>query len=124
VLPFALLFLCIDFSSLLSHLYFMHPELIESNLEAIRCLCVRHKVLRLDVFGSILRPDFNSESDVDLLVLFERGEAVNAFEQYFSFKESLESLLGRSVDLVCANAIRNPVFKLEVEGSSQQLYVA
>ena len=61
---------------------------------------------------------------MDVLVLFERGKGINAFQQYFDLKESLEALFGRQVDLVCANAIRNPYFKLELERSSQLIYAA
>lgn len=90
----------------------------------LRALCEKHQVLRLDVFGSVLTPDFGDKSDIDFLVTFVRGSNINAFHQYFEFKEALEDLLGRNVDLVCANAIRNPYFKEEVEKNSQPLYAA
>jgi predicted nucleotidyltransferase len=57
-------------------------------------------------------------------VLFKRDEQTNAFNQYFDLKEALEDLLKREIDLVCANAIRNPFFKQEVERSRQPLYAA
>lgn len=90
----------------------------------IRSLCRRYGVVQLHAFGSTLREDFSKTSDVDLLVVFSRTEKTNAFEQYFGFKEDLEKLLGREVDLVCYNAIRNPYFKKEVESTRQQIYVA
>lgn len=102
----------------------MHLEILYSKLPAIEVLCQRHGVVRLDVFGSVLREDFSAESDIDLLVTFKRDEQTNAFHQYFEFKEALEALLSRQVDLVCANAIRNPYFRREVEKSRQPLYAA
>ena len=102
----------------------MRSEILKSNLKHIEILCERHGVVRLDVFGSILRDDFCTESDIDFLVLFKRDEQTNAFNQYFDFKEALEALLHRNVDLVCANAIRNPYFKREVEQTRQPLYAA
>lgn len=102
----------------------MDNPIIQSNLKAINELCRAHQVLRLDVFGSVVREDFDADSDVDVLVLFERGKGINAFQQYFDLKESLEALFGRQVDLVCANAIRNPYFKQELERSSQLIYAA
>jgi uncharacterized protein len=36
-------------------------------------LCRRHHIARLAVFGSALRDDFGSDSDVDVLVEFEPG---------------------------------------------------
>jgi predicted nucleotidyltransferase len=35
--------------------------------------CQRHHMCRLSLFGSVLRDDFNPESDVDVLVEFEPG---------------------------------------------------
>lgn len=102
----------------------MRSELLKSNLKHIEILCERHGVVRLDVFGSILRDDFCTESDIDFLVLFKRDEQTNAFNQYFDLKEALEDLLKREIDLVCASAIRNPFFKQEVERSRQPLYAA
>ena len=97
-------------------------QLIEGKIDSIRDLCHAHRVVRLDAFGSVLREDFGLQSDVDFLVLFERGEGIDAFQQYFDLKEGLERLLNRPVDLVCANAIRNPYFKKEVERSRQLVY--
>jgi predicted nucleotidyltransferase len=102
----------------------MRSEILKSNFKHIEILCERHGVVRLDVFGSILRDDFCTESDIDFLVLFKRDEQTNAFNQYFDLKEALEALLHRNVDLVCANAIRNPYFKREVEQPRQPLYAA
>ena len=100
----------------------MLNDLLQSNLGLIEVLCERHGVVRLDAFGSVLREDFSAESDIDFLVVFNRNEQTNAFHQYFDFKEALEALLQRKVDLVCANAIRNPYFKQEVEQTRQPLY--
>lgn len=102
----------------------MPSELLQSNRTEIRTLCRTHGVIRLDAFGSVVTDDFKCESDVDLLVTFRRGEEINAFQQYFDFKEALETLFGRKVDLVCANAIRNPYFKKEVEQTRLPVYAA
>ena len=102
----------------------MQNHLLRFNLESIEVLCQRHGVVRLDAFGSVLREDFSAESDIDFLVTFKRDEQTNAFHQYFDFKEALEALLDRQVDWVCANAIRNPYFKREVEQTRQPLYAA
>ena len=60
----------------------------------------------------------------DFLVVFQREAATNAFSQYFDFKEALERVLSREVELVCFDAIRNPHFKQEVEATRQSLYAA
>ena len=102
----------------------MNAPFLAPHLDTIRQLCQTHTVERLDAFGSVLRPDFKETSDVDFLVLFQRDASTNAFNQYFDFKEALERILQREVELVCFNAIRNPHFKQEVEATCQPLYAA
>ena len=92
--------------------------------EQISALCRKHGVAELYAFGSVLRDDFGPDSDVDLLVVFQRDRSTNAFHQFFDFKEGVETLLKRRVDLVCYNAIRNPVFKRAVDQSREPLYAA
>jgi predicted nucleotidyltransferase len=92
--------------------------------EQISALCRKHGVSELHAFGSVLREDFGPNSDVDLLVVFQRDACTNAFHQFFGFKEDVEALLKRRVDLVCYNAIRNPVFKRAVDQSREPVYAA
>ncbi len=99
-------------------------SILTENLDRIRELCLEHRVTRLDAFGSILSDTFTSESDVDFVVHFHRDPETNAFRQYFDFKEALEEVLGRSVDLVCGNSIRNSVFRRSVSNSSISLFAA
>ncbi|WP_309387633.1 nucleotidyltransferase family protein [Cerasicoccus frondis] len=99
----------------------MNP--LDQHLEEIQCLCVAHKVQRLEAFGSVLH-HLDDDSDIDLAVVFETGYANGAFAQYFDFKEALESLLQRPVDLVCYNAIRNQVFREEIDATKLPLYAA
>jgi len=61
--------------------------------------CRRWKVAELCLFGSALREDFRSDSDVDLLVSFAPGVKWG-FDDYLTMKEELRSLFGRAVDLV------------------------
>ena len=46
-------------------------KLIEMNMDKIVALCKKYKVAKLWVFGSILTPRFNDDSDVDFLVDFD-----------------------------------------------------
>jgi len=92
--------------------------------DAISDTCRRYAVRRLVVFGSAVTDRFDDErSDVDFLVEF-RDDVVNRFDAYFGLKESLESLLGRSVDLVAPVALENPYFAASVAESGQELYAA
>ena len=101
----------------------MHT-LIENNREAIIRLCISHGVRRLEVFGSILRDDFDTDtSDVDIVVEFEPPMA-SSFTNFLNLKESLETLLGRSVDLVELRAIRNRRLRHYIEQSKLPVYDA
>jgi uncharacterized protein len=59
--------------------------------------CARHNIRKLALFGSVLRDDFNEESDVDVLVEFEPDAAVGL--NFFSIEQELSMILGRKVDL-------------------------
>ena len=49
-------------------------KLIENNSQKIIDLCKKHKVHKLFVFGSVLTSRFNDNSDVDLVVDFNKAE--------------------------------------------------
>ncbi len=61
--------------------------------------CQRNQIRKLSLFGSVLRDDFGSDSDIDVLVEFEPGH-VPGFFRLFDMEEELSSLFdGRRVDL-------------------------
>ena len=97
---------------------------LHRNLPEIRDLCILHQVRSLFAFGSVVRDDFGPDSDVDLLVEFESTPHANTFHNFFDFKEKLEKILGRPVDLITARSISNPFFKEEVEATKTALYAA
>ncbi len=99
-------------------------KLIELNLQRIIDLCRKHKVKTLAVFGSILTDKFNEDSDVDLLVDFEPVDH-NSFDyvgNYFEFRDALECLLNRTVDLIEYGNNLNPIFKALVDNKKQLIY--
>ena len=72
--------------------------------EELRDLCRRFHVRRLEVFGSAARGDFDpARSDIDFLVEF--AEEDDDLARFIDFKQALESLLARRVDLVDRKAI-------------------
>lgn len=97
-------------------------KLIETNLQQIFELCRKHNVKTLSVFGSILTDRFNSESDVDLLVDFDSGSIEDYVSNYFNFKDSLSSLLGRDVDLLEENGIKNRFLLKNLNSSKRLIY--
>lgn len=87
---------------------------IERITPAVITLCQRLHVKRLDLFGSATTEQFGAESDVDVLVESDR-QVGNLFNRYFELKEELEIILGRSVDVVVVDAIKNPYFRASIE---------
>ena len=90
---------------------------------AINVLCQSLKVKRLDIFGSAATDDFGPDSDVDVVVQFER-DGTDLFDRYFELKEGLERLFGRYVDIVTEESVKNPYFKQGIERSRKIIYAA
>lgn len=88
-------------------------------------LCRDFHVRRLELFGSALKAGFDPEqSDYDFLVEFAPLPAGKYATAFFGLKADLETLLGRSVDLVVSSAIRNQYFRQSVDESKTLLYAA
>ncbi|MBW2250037.1 MAG: nucleotidyltransferase family protein [Deltaproteobacteria bacterium] len=60
--------------------------------------CVRNRVRRLSLFGSVLREDFGPDSDVDILVEFEPGARMGLI-RLSGLEIELGKIVGRKVDL-------------------------
>ena len=99
----------------------MHP-VVASRRDELEALCHRLGIRRLELFGSAARDDFDeSRSDIDLLVDF--GEAKgNGLADYFDFKEALEALFHRNVDLVEVGTVRNPYIRASMDRDRKLLY--
>ena len=65
--------------------------------EKIKQFCRRNGIRRLSIFGSVLRDDFNPESDVDILVEFD-DDATPGFFRLMRIQDELTKILGRNVD--------------------------
>ena len=103
----------------------MTSALAPNQLEAIIDACRRHRVERLHAFGSVLRPDYRpGESDIDLLVEFQPDAPEALYKTYFSLLNELRQSLATRIDLVMADAIRNPYVKSSIEASKREIYAA
>ncbi len=60
--------------------------------------CGEHHIASLSLFGSVLRQDFGPESDVDVLVEFEKGFEPGLLAKA-GMRQDLSDMLGRTVDL-------------------------
>ena len=97
-------------------------NIVERNIDHLIELCKKHKVSELYIFGSILTDKFSEKSDIDFLVQFEKIDIREYFDNYMDFKENLEKLLNRQIDLLENQAIRNPVFRKVVDRDKKLVY--
>ncbi len=75
----------------------LHVTIPES--KALAAFCLENGIIKLAVFGSALREDFNAESDIDLLVKFRPEAAADLFKMA-GIEIALSPLFGgRSIDL-------------------------
>ena len=99
---------------------------IEVPAEGIVAFCERWRVSELALFGSVVRDDFDPESDVDVLVSFDLGARHTLF-YIVRMETGLSGVFGRRVDLVTRAALegsRNYVRRKAILESAQVVYAA
>jgi predicted nucleotidyltransferase len=74
------------------------------NGEQLDSFCQENCIQELSVFGSVLRDDFNEESDIDILVSYHSSASVGLLESV-ELREKLSKLFKRKVDLLSKKAI-------------------
>jgi uncharacterized protein len=89
----------------------------------IAVFCHRHHIRKLALFGSVLRDDFRSESDIDVLVEFEPSHAPGLIRLAGMELELSDLLGGRRVDLNTPLCFLSPHFRDEVLTEAEVLYV-
>ncbi len=99
---------------------------IDLSADQLTEYCRRWKIAELAVFGSVLRPDFRPDSDVDMLVTFA-VDAQWSLLDHVRMQDELSDLLGRNVDLVSRKGIersRNYVRRKAILETSEIIYAA
>jgi uncharacterized protein len=89
----------------------------------IEAFCSRWKIKEFALFGSVLREDFRSDSDLDVLVSFEPDGGIT-FDNRVEMLDELAEIFGRDVDLVAKDAIRNPFRRHEILTTKEVVYAA
>ena len=92
---------------------------IAISIKKIKGFCREHHIKRLLVFGSALTEDFKEDSDIDIIVEFEKGH-VPGFA-FIDIQEELSSILNRSVDLE-TQASLSKYFRDEVLEHAEVIY--
>jgi uncharacterized protein len=88
----------------------------------LAAFCRRNHIRRLALFGSVLREDFQPDSDVDVLVEFEPSHRIGLI-RLAGIQRELSTLLGRAVDLNTEGFL-SPYFRDEVLREAETQYVA
>jgi len=100
-------------------------NMLLDKLDAVRQSCKNHNVVRLDIFGSALREDFEPDrSDIDFLVDFGAMSPFDKPDAYFGLLNELRNILGTEVDLVMVGALKNRYIRDDINRTKQQLYAA
>lgn len=101
----------------------MNNKNISIPREKIKDFCRKWKVIEFGLFGSILREDFHTDSDIDVLVTFA-PDAHHSLFDLVRMEEELASIFGRKVDLVEKAALRNPFRRQAILKSLEVVYAA
>jgi len=94
---------------------------LEVDQDRLAELCRHHRIARLSLFGSVLRDDFDADSDVDVLVEFEPGTRVSYFT-LGGLQQDLSDLFGRHVDLKTPTTLSRYVRRRVLAGA-EPIYV-
>ena len=99
----------------------MNCHIDDDERQAVAELCCRFRISRLALFGSILREDYGPESDIDVLVEFEKGAAPGF--GFITIQDELSEILGRKVDLHTPASL-SKYFRDDVMCEAEPLYDA
>ena len=86
--------------------------------------CQRWGITEVALFGSVLRSDFGTDSDVDVLVTFA-PHVRYGFKQLIAMEKELETIFGREVDLLDKQAVEqspNYIRRRTILESSEVVY--
>ncbi len=97
-------------------------KIMLTDKEKVRNFCERHCIQKLAIYGSVLRDDFDQDSDIDVLVDFMPGH-VPGFFRLFDMEEELSVIFGgRKVDLRTPEDLSR-YFRDKVVAEAQVQYV-
>jgi len=94
---------------------------IELPRDKIAAFCKKKRIRRLSLFGSALRGELRKDSDIDLLVEFQAGEAPSLLDLARMERELSTILNGRKVDLRTPNELSR-YFRDEVLSTASVQY--
>jgi len=93
---------------------------VEIPKEKIENFCKKHHIQKLSLFGSVLREDFKTDSDVDVLVEFD-PDHVPGLIRLTGMEFELSEIIGYKVDIRTAQDLSR-YFRQEVLDSAEVQY--
>ena len=96
---------------------------IEIQDSIIISLAKKYRIKELSFFGSVLRENFQQDSDIDILVQFDEEADYSLFD-LFEIKEEFENALGREIDLIEKGSLRNPYRRDNILRNARVIYAA
>jgi predicted nucleotidyltransferase len=88
--------------------------------------CKRWKIAEFALFGSVVRDDFQPDSDIDVLVTYAPDSHTTLFDEV-EIELELEAFLGRKVDVASRRGVeqsRNPIRRKAILDSARVIYAA
>lgn len=101
----------------------MKIPLSDESLQEVPAFCNRWGIQEFALFGSVLRDDYSTNSDIDVLIEFQPG-VFQGVDEWIEMRDELEALFGRRVDLVRKGGLKNPFRRAEILQSRRVLYAA
>ena len=90
------------------------------NIKSLQPIFQLHKIEKAYLFGSILSKNFNKNSDIDILITFEKDLApLEKGELWWSLHDTLREKLNREIDLIIENSLKNPFLIEEINKTKQ-----
>ncbi len=94
---------------------------LEFRKDHIKALCRKYHIVKLSLFGSELHGESTPESDIDILVEFEKDHTPGF--AFAALQRELSEALRRPVDLHTSASL-SPYFRSTVVREAQPLYEA
>ena len=97
---------------------------IDLPMEAIVAFCKKWRIREFALFGSVLRDDFSSESDIDVMVTFEPDHPWSLLD-HVDMQDELASMFGRKVDMLTRRSVEmseNPYRRHDILSTATTIY--
>jgi len=98
----------------------MKPERVNLTKEQIAEFCQKNHIKKLAFFGSVLRDDFRSDSDIDILIDLDYNVPIGLME-IAGMEIELSKMIGREVDLSTPDDLSD-YFRDKVLTQAEALY--